>query len=205
MQVPGALIHGRGARVESRSRRAALPDAPSRGARQHGEMTKTLLLALIAFVGAPAVASAHPAAGSRPARCTAPRLVVWLDTNGNGAAGSSFYPLELTNLSARPCTLRGYPGVSAIDLRSRQIGSAAGRDHRHAPRTVTLAPGASASATLQITQAANYPAARCHRVRAAGLRVYPPGSRQAKLVPFPFSTCARRGVEILHVGVVLPH
>ena len=69
-------------------------------------------------------------------------------------------------------------------------------------RTVTLAPGAEARVVLQITQAANYPNATCRRVTAAGLRVYPPGTTVAKLVPFPFSACSRTGPVILSVKAV---
>src|SRR6516162_7596320 len=52
-------------------------------------------------------AGGPPAAGATAAapRCSTSGLVVWLDTQGNGAAGSVYYHLKLTNLSARTCTL----------------------------------------------------------------------------------------------------
>jgi hypothetical protein len=139
---------------------------------------------------------------SRPQACTASRLVVWLDTRGNGAAGSVYYDLEFTSLAPRSCMLDGYPDVSATSLTRRRLGDAAARNHQLAARVVTLAPGATATAVLQLTQAANYPAATCHQVTAAGLRVVPPGSRTARVVPFPFAACSRRGLAFLHVGVV---
>src|SRR6185437_16984637 len=88
-------------------------------------------------------ASPHARAASAPA-CTTSELVVWLNTNGNGAAGSVFYTLEFTNLSGHPCTLSGYPGVSAVDLAGRRIGAPARRDSGTTPHTVTLASGANA-------------------------------------------------------------
>ena len=128
---------------------------------------------------------------------------MWLNTQAGGAAaGSTYYKLEFTNLSGRACTLRGYPGVSAVDLRGRQVGSAAGRNPTYPLRTITLKPGASAAAVLQIADAYNYPAATCHRTTAAGLRLYPPNSTQAKTVPFPLLACSRAGPTFLHVAPV---
>src|ERR1700733_2224090 len=79
-----------------------------------------------ATVAAPAASSQAVAAG--PPACQSGGLVPWLDTNGNGTAGSIFYTLNFTNLSGRRCTLRGYPGVSAVNLRGQQIGRPATRD-----------------------------------------------------------------------------
>jgi hypothetical protein len=64
---------------------------------------------------------------------------------------------------------------------------------------LTLRPGDTASAVLQISQAANFPSRACHRVTAAGLLVYPPNTFKSKIVPIPFSACSRRGPVFLHV------
>src|SRR5579859_6407191 len=59
-------------------------------------------------------------------RCTASDLGVWLAVDqGNGAAGTIYYPLEFTNLSHHTCYLFGYPGVSALDRNGHQLGSPA--------------------------------------------------------------------------------
>ena len=135
--------------------------------------------------------------------CSSGTLVAWLNTQGSGAgAGSSYYKLEFTNLSAHACTLRGYPGVSAITANGRQLGSAGARNPAHSTRTVVLAGGDSAVAVLQITDARNFPPASCRLVTAAGIRVYAPGTTQAKTVPFPFPTCAKAGPVTLHVESV---
>jgi hypothetical protein len=154
---------------------------------------------LLSLIGA---AFSGMASASAPAPCKTSGLVIWLDTQGSGAAGSVYYRLELTNLSGRTCALRGYPGVSAVGLNGRQIGSASGRDAVAKARTVTLVGGASASAVLQLTDVDNYPAASCHKVTAAGLRVYPPGRKIAKLVPFPFPACSGLSDSFLHVQAV---
>jgi hypothetical protein len=108
------------------------------------------------------------------AKCATSAVVVWLDTNGDAAGGSTFFHLNFTNLSTRMCTLVGYPGVSVVDLAGHQLGSAAARNPSQAVRAVNLARGASATAVLRIVVAANFPSSQCRRVTAAGLRVFPP-------------------------------
>ena len=153
-----------------------------------------------ALVAAAVVPSAATSASS--ATCGTAGLVVWLNTQGDGAAGSIDYTLKFTNLSGHACTLLGYPGVSAVDLAHRRLGSPAGRNPHVAPRTVRLASGATATAVLQIAEAGNFPAATCRKVTAAGLRVYPPNQTSSELVPFPFSACSRTGPVYLHVEAV---
>lgn len=133
------------------------------------------------------------------AACAASGTVVWLDTQGNGTAGSIYYTLEFTNLSGHKCTLAGYPGVSAVNLSGRQLGSAASRDTSHTPHAVTLANGATATAVLRIVDTGVFSASSCHQVTAAGLRVYPPNSTASKMVPFPFSACSTSGTVYLSV------
>jgi hypothetical protein len=156
--------------------------------------------ALMATLAAPA--SSAPGAVGSPPRCATSKLAIWLDTQGSGAAGSVYYHLKLTNLSGRACTLRGYPGVSAVSLAGRQLGRAAARDSVHQPKLVTLANASSASVVLRIVAAANFPIATCRPVTAAGLRVYPPNETAAKVVPFPFRACSRSGPVYLSVEAV---
>jgi len=164
----------------------------------------TVGLCTVALAAAsPASASRHAVAASTPA-CASATLVVWLNTQGSGAAGSSFYSLEFTNLSAGSCTLTGYPGVSGVDLGGRQLGSAASRDSEHKAVTVTLSPRGSAHVVLRIVDALNYPKSTCAAVMAAGLRVYPPGQTASKLIPYPYLACSRSGANYLSVEAVQP-
>ena len=133
--------------------------------------------------------------------CKTSGLVVWIDTRGDAAAGSVYYTLRFTNQSGGACTLTGYPGVSAVDLRGKRLGSPASRSPARA-RTVTLANNETAGALLQISQAVNFPASGCHPVTAAGLRVYPPNQTGSRLVPIPFNACSRSGRFYLHVRAV---
>jgi hypothetical protein len=139
-------------------------------------------------------AAASPAAGSAVAAstpaCQTAGLVVWLNTSGNGAAGSIFYTMNFTNLSGHACTLRGYPGVSAVNLRGKKVGSAASRDNSQKVKTVKLGKGATATATLRIVETGNFSPSACGPRTAAGLRVYPPNQTASALIPFPFSVCS---------------
>ena len=169
------------------------------------------LMPVAAFAAGSATA---PARAAGTPRCATSGLVVWLDVPpGNHYAGGAAYDLEFTNLSGHACTLRGYPGVSAVSLGGRQIGSPAGWGSP-ATTTVRLASGATATAGLQITDPGAY-ANRCllpppwkqpWRPRtaptAAGLRVYPPNQSASKLIPYPFPACAHAGPVYIHAGPV---
>jgi Domain of unknown function (DUF4232) len=151
------------------------------------------LIAIAALLGTPSIGATTPS-------CTTSTLVLWTG-DGEGAAGSVYRTLELTNQSGHACVLLGYPGVSAVDLHGHALGSPAAR----APGTrarVTIQNGATARATLRIVQAANFPAATCRRTAAAGIRVYPPGQTASKIVPFPFDACTRRGPVYLWISPV---
>ena len=159
------------------------------------------LVAAAVSVASAAGASPRARATSAPA-CRTAGLVVWLDTQGNGAAGSIYYTLEFTNLSGHSCTLRGYPGVSAVNLAGGQVGVAARRDPAYAPHTVTIAARASATATLRIVEAGNFPPSTCGPVTAAGVRVYPPNQTASRVVPFPFAACSHHADGVLSVRAV---
>jgi hypothetical protein len=159
------------------------------------------VLVLLTALVTVASTAAGTTAGAVTAPCTTAGLVVWLDTAGNSGAGSTFLTLKFTNQSGHACVLTGYPGVSALDLRGRILGSAASRNPS-TTRAVRLADGATASAALRIVQAANFPPASCHRRAAAGLRVYPPNQTASKAVPLPFQACALQGPVYLSVKAV---
>ena len=135
---------------------------------------------------------AGPAGAAAPPACTTSGLVIWMNTEGDGTAGSVYYNLEFTNLSGHTCTMFGYPGVSAVNLAGAQLGSAAHYSSVAKPAVVTIADGATASAVVQIVDVGVYPGT-CVPAHAAGLRVYPPDQTAAKIVPFPFLGCTRSG------------
>jgi len=162
------------------------------------------VLATMWGVGGPALEPAGAASQTGSPSCSTAGLVVWLNTQGNGTAGSTYYDLEFTNLSGRTCTLYGYPGVSGVTLSGRQLGSAASRNSAQPRSTVSIADGASALTPLQIVDVGNFSPNGCSQTTAAGLRVYPPNQRASKIVPFPFKACSRSGPIYLSVEVVRP-
>ncbi|MHB8378922.1 MAG: DUF4232 domain-containing protein [Acidimicrobiales bacterium] len=170
---------------------------------------------LIAGLFVSGVPTATTIASAAPIHaCATSNLVVWLNTVGNGAAGSSYYDLNFTNLSAHACTLAGYPGVTGVSLTNRQVGSSAARSNTIASAVITLTSAISArgllsaamqntaTVILQITEVMNYPGSLCRQISAAGLRVYPPGQTTSKIVAFPFAACAKVGPRYLHVEAV---
>jgi hypothetical protein len=151
--------------------------------------------------GAPA-AAVRPAAHLTAPGCETPGLVIWLDTNGNGAAGSVFYNLEFTNLSGHACTLNGFPFVNAVSLTGSLLGLRARFDRTITPHSVTLGRGATAKAVLQIVDVSILPKSKCNPVTAAGLRIFPPNQTTAKVVPFPFGACSASGARYMSVRPV---
>jgi hypothetical protein len=143
-------------------------------------------------------------AGATPvtATCATTGLVTWLDTTSNAAAGHAFYTLEFTNLSSRSCALRGYPGVSAVDMAGRALGSAASRNPQKPVRTIVLAPGSTARAVLRVADPGVYPTGICNATTAAGFRVYAPNNTRSSIVPFPAPACTKTGPTYLDIEAV---
>ena len=108
----------------------------------------------------------------------------------NGYAGGVIVTLVFTNASGSACTLYGYPGVSLVSSAQTQIGLAAKRSGT-AVKLITLGPGATASASLQIVDALNFPSTTCDPVKAAYLRVYPPNQTASVLLANTSQTCSK--------------
>ena len=148
----------------------------------------------------PAVASPSSTAAG-PSACPTSSLRVKQGV-GQGYAGGVYVVIDFTNTSASPCTLYGYPGVSLVTGPPyAQIGLAAKRS-TSTPRTlVTLAPGATANALLQIVDALNYPSASCGPTKATALKIYPPNQTEPVYLPNTSSGCAKP-VQIMYIGAV---
>jgi hypothetical protein len=143
---------------------------------------------------AQASASATPTASASAAACATTSLhgVVVLG-QGGAAAGSTYYPLNLTNNSKSPCSLFGYPGVSFVTGPSgSQIGRPATRNPAIPPSMVVLSPGQTAHVTIQVVDALNYSKSACQPVKAHWLKVFPPGQFSALYVKFTALTCSAK-------------
>lgn len=132
--------------------------------------------------------------------CTTSALKVSLG-EANGTAGTTYYPLKFVNKSKTSCTLRGYPGVSAVTSTGGQIGNPASRiQSKYA--TMSLAPGAEQTASVGIVETGNFSAAQCAPVTAAGLKVFPPNQSKSLTVKLKFSTCSSKSTTSLRVTAV---
>ena len=162
----------------------------------------------------PAVALASSAGSDSVAKTTQPHAVAqpschrgwltsWMGVPGNGTAGSTYYDLEISNISRQACTLYGFPGVSALGGGGKQLGSAAARSNGHTESTVTLQPYQTAHAVLQIADVGNFPRKACRPTTADTLRVYAPGDFAPLKFPFSFQACARKGPVYLHVSTTI--
>ncbi len=164
-----------------------------------------LLAAAAAALTATAAIGPGDARASGTPACAGSQLVTTIaPARGGATAGTFYYDLKFTNLG-RTCTLRGYPGLSAVGISGRRLGRAAVHQ-RGAARTVTLrAPtsdsASSATAVVGFVDTGNF-GGSCHQQLAAGLRVYAPGSTRAASVPFVFDACSRGSDAFLKVAPI---
>ena len=125
--------------------------------------------------------------GGTPA-CTSANLQASLGGGAGAGMSQNHTGLQLRNTGSSACTLYGYPGVSWVrGAQGLQTGAAAVRqpDPGGTEGVVKLAPGALASAPLDIVDAAVIPPSECKPVPVRGLRIYPPGQKAALFLPLP--------------------
>jgi hypothetical protein len=183
-----------------------------------GTAVAALAIASAAFAAtspgaSPGPGAARVASAAIP-KCTAAlgqrgNVSVWVaDGQGNGAAGTIYYPLEFTNLSGHACSMYGFPGVSAISRGGQQLGSPANwvtGGGLGTPRTVIVPPGATVHAILAYHDVAVSTAPGCHPVNTTfELRVYPPDQRGATFAFFDLEACSHAGTFYLSVGSIKP-
>jgi hypothetical protein len=112
----------------------------------------------------------------------------------DAAAGSLYWPIRFTNTSTSTCVLRGYPGVSVLTTAHHQIGPAAKRSGE----TYGTVKVAAAHTVTAVVRTANGPIGGPCNPTGTYLRVYPPASHTAVLIPAPLRTCS----DLFTVGPV---
>jgi hypothetical protein len=170
------------------------------GCGSSGAPRPTVTVTVTAPPTSPAATSPPAAQGGAPG-CATATLNGSLGS-GSVAAGSTYYPIVFTNTSSSACTLYGYPGVSFVTASGSQVGTPATEDPVYPRQLITLAPGGTAHADLQIASAQNYPSSTCSPVSVQTLKVYPPGQTSALLIAVSATTCANSSVQILSVQTV---
>jgi Protein of unknown function (DUF4232) len=146
--------------------------------------------------------SPTPSPTAHSSACGASQLTLSLGQS-QGAAGSFYTPLVLTNRGSAPCTMFGYPGVSYVAANGGTLGVSASRISGHVA-TVTLAPGGTASALLHQPNPLVFPPADCRKKKSSGIRVYPPGQTLSVVVTTSTLVCTttkgRSGVTPMQRG-----
>jgi hypothetical protein len=104
----------------------------------------------------------------------------------------------VTNSGSAACVVEGFPGVSLVTgTQGQQLGAPAKRT-TGTPTLITLAPGAKASAPLQLAQAANF--SDCGVTPAMGFRIYLPDDTAAQFSPQTQQGCSNAGVILMEIG-----
>jgi hypothetical protein len=159
-------------------------------------------LGIGSMVWATTAASAAPA--GIPPVCSTANLVVWVNVDeGQGAAGTFYFPLEFTNVSNHTCRTWGYPGVSATNVNGKQLGDAAFRDSVYSPKWVNIPAGGTAHALFGYG-AQEVSMTNCSPVNASFLLVYPPNQKAARRAFFDFPSCTKPHHSYLRVSVLQP-
>ncbi|HEU5386370.1 MAG TPA: DUF4232 domain-containing protein [Streptosporangiaceae bacterium] len=149
----------------------------------------------------PAVAA--PSASAGGTACATSALQIKLGAS-DGYAGGVYQTIDFTNTSGSTCTLFGYPGVSLVTGPPyQQLGVPAKRSTTTPAKVVTLAPGATANAVLQIVDALNFPSPSCQPTKAAALKVYPPNQFTAVYLPDTSYGCGNP-VQTMYIAPVRP-
>ncbi|RLV48510.1 DUF4232 domain-containing protein [Nocardioides mangrovicus] len=172
-------------------------------------VTETVTPSATASATPTPTASATPTATPTPsattssapavAGCLTRNLTVTV-TDGEGAAGSTYSQLVLTNKGSTPCVTGGFGGVSYVQGESnRQVGAPAQRSGGKVVQ-LTLQPGGKAVAQLRETDAANYPANRCKLTDTDGLKVFPPNETHPAYVQHPSQACANTAIKTLTIS-----
>lgn len=135
-------------------------------------------------------------AGDPP--CATAALSASIPAARDAASGHYGYPVNLSNHSGSSCTLDGYPGVSFISSPGgSQIGTAATRAttayifSAQSPQAVTLAPGHTAHADLQLISAGVFASARCDPQNVNWVRIYPPNQSVPLYASLTAQTCSK--------------
>jgi hypothetical protein len=150
----------------------------------------------------PVPSSPSPTAGgSSPAtqisRCRTNDLRVTAQgAPGGGAAGNLYDWLVFTNISAGPCTLFGFPGVSYVRGPSGAQVNQPARRTSDTPHRITLNPQQSAHAQVHTGQPGNFPADTCKPVQVDGYRVYVPDETAAVFVAASSQQCSVSGTNV---------
>ena len=147
-----------------------------------------------------AVAVSSSAAPAGPSGCLASGMHAKVGVS-QGAAGTIYQVIVLTNTSNTTCTLYGYPGVSFVTgVGGAQVGLPATKNPVVAKTLVTLASGEEAAFLLGVHDVGAIPS--CKVTSVDWLRIYPPGDFGSVTVQDKTQSCANANLSIMTVSPV---
>lgn len=115
----------------------------------------------------------------------------------DGAAGTIYHRLVLTNVSDHSCVTGGFGGVSFVGHgNGTQVGAAAVREGRS--RSLVVSPGQRVVSSLGVAEWRNYDRSTCRPVHADGYRVYVPNATRSQFIRSPQTVCGNTHVHLLH-------
>lgn len=120
-----------------------------------------------------------------------------------GAAGTQYVHVIVSNTGARTCALNGYPVASLLDATGTELGATAQENNAIGPTAVVLAPGSQAFVALGLPQAANFDPGICSATSKT-LRILLPGTisptTAALTTPMAQKVCPGFSVTAFQLG-----
>jgi hypothetical protein len=107
----------------------------------------------------------------------------------DGAAGTIYFTIQLRNVSARTCTVKGRPGVQLLGAQGQPLF--ASTSDRPGGALVTLRPGAAAQFALGVSDVCD------SFVKGSRIRVTPTPGKGSLVVQLGFATCRSPRVNYL--------
>jgi hypothetical protein len=157
--------------------------------------------------GSSVPASPTPGGPDAAALCATTQLTLRIG-GGFVSDGADTYYIYFKNAGPTACTLRGYPGVSAVTgpgNSASQIGSDAKRTATSPVASQLLKPGQSVQATLQFGRAGNYVSPQCQHVNVSFLKIFPPGNTTATYAgSLDERVCAETTLPTMTITTVIP-
>jgi Flp pilus assembly protein CpaB len=155
---------------------------------------------------ATATVSPAPAKPNGAPLCATTQLTLRIG-GGLVSDGADIYYIYFKNTAAAACTLRGYPGVSAVtgpDGSASQIGSDAKRASTSPVASQLLKPGRSVQATLRFARTGNFVLPQCQHVNVLFLKIFPPGGATAAYAGIDEQVCAETTLPTMTITTVIP-
>ena len=141
--------------------------------------------AAVGFAPVAAVAATPLSTPSTP-MCATSQLTAKLG-GGDAGAGNLYRYLVLTNHSRTTCHVTGFPGLSLLNAKGKQIGAPATRQ-QIAYSPVVLRPGKSASDTIHTANRQTNSKTECLPT-STKLRIYPPDNKASLVFSGKVTNC----------------